>query len=237
MRKMNAHLEDLVNLNLAFARDAEPDEDSSHFGFPQENAEMYQWMHKMPVTNPARIFGFNRTIERAVNQKKSVQLCQRIYHLNKSKIFSQSMGFANLEADLEGTSIKISLAKSSAHAKSYLNNLGKYQGPVPMKMILGPPGGRTSPDAMIKVTDSADIDPGQLIQLSAPPAENMIHLFVILQKLLRQSSLDLSITEDTDRYDEKIETNLLPERDINDLKASEICKQLIQLMDNIFSDE
>jgi hypothetical protein len=52
----------------------------------------------------------------------------------------------------------------------------------------------------------------------------MIHLFVILQKLLRQSSLDLSITEDTDRYDEKIDTNLLAERDINDRKASEIAK-------------
>lgn len=161
MRKLMAHLEDLINLEYAlFIKEADADEDRSHFGFPPENCEMHHFLARMPVTNPARIFGFNRTIERAVNQKKSAGLCQRIYHLNKSKIYSQSLGFANLEADLEGTSIKISLAKSTAHAKSYLMNTGKYQGPVPMKMILGPPGGRKSPDAMIKVTDSAaSIDP------------------------------------------------------------------------------
>lgn len=46
--------------------------------------------------------------------------------MNKAKIYSSGLGFANIDADLETTSIKISLAKSGAHSKSYLANIGKF---------------------------------------------------------------------------------------------------------------
>jgi hypothetical protein len=60
-------MDDLVNLEIALAREVEPDEKHSHFGVPQEHAEMAVFLEKLPDNNPAQIFGFNRTIERAVN--------------------------------------------------------------------------------------------------------------------------------------------------------------------------
>jgi hypothetical protein len=67
MRKLNAHMDDLVNLENSLAREVESDVSQSHFGIPQEHAEMSVFLEKLPDSNPAEIFGFNRTIERSVN--------------------------------------------------------------------------------------------------------------------------------------------------------------------------
>jgi len=83
-------------------------------------------MKSLPDNNPYEIFGFNRTIERKVNQTRSADLIARIYHLNKTKVFKQGLGFSAQEQDLENTSIKISLAKSGAHSKSYLANIRNF---------------------------------------------------------------------------------------------------------------
>lgn len=79
--------------------------------------------------------------------------------------------------------------------------------------------------AVIELADSnQSIDPSGIIAATSPPAENIIHLFVMLQKLLKQSSLDVKVTEDSDRYDEKIEKGLLHERDTHDRRASDVAK-------------
>jgi hypothetical protein len=49
--------------------------------------------------------------------------------------------------------------------------------------------------------------------------------------------LDNTVHEDSDRYDEKIEKGKLAERDLHDRRASEVAKQLLHLLDNIFSVE
>ncbi len=119
-------MDDLLSVEIAMnTKELEADLDHSHFGFPIETAEMAQFLERVPDQNPARIFGFNRTIERAVNQQKSVDMCSRIYQLNKNKVFNVGLGFACIENDLESTSIKISLAKSGRHATSYLKNINK----------------------------------------------------------------------------------------------------------------
>jgi len=91
-RKMNAHLEDLVNLENMYARNMEIDMDRSHMGFPVEGGEN-TFISNLPDNNPYQIFGFNRTIERQVSQSKSSDLVARIYHLNKAKAFNQGLGF------------------------------------------------------------------------------------------------------------------------------------------------
>jgi hypothetical protein len=90
--------------------------------------------------------------------------------------------------------------------------------------------------AVIELTDSQQsIDPSAIVAANAPPAENILHFFVLLQKLLKQSSLDNTVHEDSDRYDEKIEKGRLAERDVHDKRASDVAKQLLHLLDNIFS--
>jgi hypothetical protein len=83
------------------------------------------------------------------------------------------------------------------------------------------------------MTESMEsLEPAKLLKEATPPAENILHLFVLLQKLLRQSSLDVGITEDTDRYDERVSRNALAERDANDKKAAEVAKNLMSLLDS-----
>ena len=91
-RKMNAHLEDLMNLEFLYTKNQEADMDRSHLGFPVEGGEN-SFIANLPDNNPYQIFGFNRTIERQVCQSKSFDLIARIYHLNKTKIFTQGLGF------------------------------------------------------------------------------------------------------------------------------------------------
>jgi hypothetical protein len=64
-RKMNAHLEDLMNLEFLYAKNQESDMDRSHLGFPVEGGEN-SFIAGLPDNNPYQIFGFNRTIERQV---------------------------------------------------------------------------------------------------------------------------------------------------------------------------
>jgi len=47
--------------------------------------------------------------------------------------------------------------------------------------------------------------------------------------------LDVEITEDTDRYDERVSRNALSERDINDKRSAEVARNIIALLDNIFN--
>lgn len=196
-RKLNAHLEDLINLEFVYERLQGPDMDRSHLGFPQEGGEP-SFINALPENNPYQIFGFNRTIERAVNQSKSSDLIARIYHLNKTKAFKQGLGFSTQETDLENTSIKISLAKSGAHSKSYLANIRNFlktqEGERPELLRGMPPALKSDADyklphmdgAVIELTDSQQsIDPSAIVPPRAPPAENILHLFVLLQKLLR----------------------------------------------------
>jgi hypothetical protein len=62
-RKLNAHLEDLINLEFVYEKIIAPDMDRSHLGFPQEGGEP-SFIAGLPDNNPYQVFGFNRTIER-----------------------------------------------------------------------------------------------------------------------------------------------------------------------------
>ena len=53
-----------------------------------------------------------------------------------------------------------------------------------------------------------------------PTADALLPLFVQIQKLLKHSSLDESIKLDSDRFDEKVDSTILPQRDINDKRVS-----------------
>ena len=53
---------------------------------------------------------------------------------------------------------------------------------------------------------------------------------------MRQSSLDPYIKDESDRFDEKVDSKYLPKRDENDRKVSEVAKQIKQTLQNLLSE-
>ena len=49
-------------------------------------------------------------------------MAKRLYYLNRDRIVKNNLGYSDLELDLENVSMKLSLAKSSAHALSNENS-------------------------------------------------------------------------------------------------------------------
>ena len=54
--------------------------------------------------------------------------------------------------------------------------------------------------------------------------------------MLRHSSLDTDIKDDTDRFDERIDGSILPQRDEYDKKVSQATIQLTKVLENLFSE-
>lgn len=50
----------------------------------------------------------------------------------------------------------------------------------------------------------------------------LLSYMIKLQKLLKESSLNPSIREDNDRYDERIDTEILPGLDFNDKRVARL---------------
>lgn len=67
-------------------------------------------------------------------------------------------------------------------------------------------------------------------------ADALLPLFVKIQKLLRYSSLDRDIKNDTDRFDERVDKAELPQRDEYDKKVSETALTLRNVLSNILSE-
>jgi len=98
---------------VAFCKDLPPNLNMSHYGFPNENTMIEKFVAKLPTIDTSQLFGFNRTIDRSVSKQKSMKLIQMIYQLNKNDLEKTGLGYSDLDLDLENTSMKISLAKSS----------------------------------------------------------------------------------------------------------------------------
>ena len=60
--------------------------------------------------------------------------------------------------------------------------------------------------------------------------------FVNLQKLLTKSSLDANITEDCDRFDERVDSDLLPQRDKFDKQVAKLASKILKILKNLFSE-
>ena len=81
LRKLMAHINDLFSEKLAFCTQARPDHDSSHYGFPAEGAKegnFENFISRMPETDYAQVFGFNRTNERMKITKTCLQQLENI---------------------------------------------------------------------------------------------------------------------------------------------------------------
>jgi hypothetical protein len=118
-RKLNAIIEDLIARDLVNCIKAPPDVPRGHYGFPKTDEPVLTWvMDNLPDADPAELYGFNRNSERYILKKKSYDMMLRLHHLNKTELSSQLPSSQDLEIDLENTSLKISLAKSSLHTQS-----------------------------------------------------------------------------------------------------------------------
>ena len=119
-RKLDAIIEDLIAPDLANCTTAAADPSRGHYGFPAPAcSDMSAWVGKnLPVHDTAEIYGFNRNTERAMLGKRASDVLLRLYFLNRTQIIRTKLGYQDLEKNLETTSLKISLAKSSLHAQS-----------------------------------------------------------------------------------------------------------------------
>ena len=118
-RKLNAIIEDLISRDLVNCIKAPPNVARGHYGFPKAEENLLPWvMEKLPDADPCEIYGFNRNSERYILSKRSADIMLRLYLMNKQTIIAQNIGYQDLEVDLENTSMKISLAKSSLHTQS-----------------------------------------------------------------------------------------------------------------------
>lgn len=116
---MNAIIEDLIARDLVNCIKAPSDVSRGHYGFPKTDEPILTWvMNTLPDADPAEVFGFNRNTERYILKKKSTAVMLRLYHMNRAVIVEQALGYQDLEIDLENSSLKISLAKSSLHSQS-----------------------------------------------------------------------------------------------------------------------
>lgn len=121
---------------------------------------------------------------------------QRLYMLNKTRKVKE-LGYVGLDLDLENMSIKISLAKTSQDPNSNENSqktidLPEIEGEVSLRSLQRQATEYYNPDAIEDVNVDA-----------------LLPLFVQLQKLIALSSLSADIKEDSDRFDERIDSSIL----------------------------
>ena len=240
LRKLNAVIEDLIVPEIAMCVRALPDMNKGHYGFPRYDDEFVEWVEsQLPKQDPSEVYGFNRNSERYVLKVKAFDIMSRLYHLNRTMVAKQSMGYQDLQYDLENQSIRISLAKSSLHTQSAQNTLiqnmgdrfpGLYQDNSMSLM-----DDRHSSKALLNKSHSASQYFNQTA-IEDQSADALLPLFVKMQKLLRKSSLDTDIKTDCDRFDEKIDQKELPMRDIYDRKVSKTARQLTKVLSNMLSE-
>ena len=117
-RKLEAIIEDLIAPDLANCLSAAADPSRGHYGFPAPAVpDMCDWVSQhLPAHDSAEIYGFNANTERAMLGKRAADVLVRLYFLNRTQIVRTKLGYEDLEKNLETTSLKISLAKSSLHA-------------------------------------------------------------------------------------------------------------------------
>ena len=119
LRKLNAVIEDLINVDLAVAERTLSDPSRGHYGIPRYDDDMIEWVEKnMPKQDPCEMYGFNRNSERYVLKVRSFDIMRRMYHLNRTDVIDKALGYRDVQLDLENQSIRISLAKSSLHTQS-----------------------------------------------------------------------------------------------------------------------
>ena len=96
-----------------------------------------------------------------------------------------------------------------------------------------------SSDAQLKRFEGSQYSATQFYNpeiLDEKMAEALLPLFVNIQRLLRFSSLDTDIKEESDRFDEKIDGDLLPMRDEYDKKVSNAAISLKNVLGNLLSE-
>ena len=94
LRKLNAVIEDLIQIDIASATRSLPDPNRGHYGIPRYDDDFEEWVEKnMPKQDPAEIYGFNRNSERYVLKVRSFDIMTRMYFLNRSVVIERALGY------------------------------------------------------------------------------------------------------------------------------------------------
>merc|ERR1712100_540911 len=81
---------------------------------------------------------------------------------------------------------------------------------------------------------SSKTDSGAKIDLILKDNDSLLNLLIALQKLLATSSLDCTVPSFGKRYDHQTDQEILPKRDLHDVKVSEVAKVLLKSIDAQF---
>lgn len=78
---------------------------------------------------------------------------------------------------------------------------------------------------------SSHSDSGGEVDKMLKDENSMLNLFVKMQKLLATSSLDRTVTHGGKRYDHNVDQEILPKRDMQDKRVSEVANVLLERID------
>ena len=94
LRKLNAIIEDLINVEIAQAPRMLADLKSSHYGFPRYDEDLVEWVEKiLPKQDVCDVYGFNRNSERYVLKMRSFDIMTRMYFLNRVVVIERALGY------------------------------------------------------------------------------------------------------------------------------------------------
>lgn len=75
--------------------------------------------------------------------------------------------------------------------------------------------------------ESSHSSANRMITSMLSDESSMLNLFIGLQKLLASSSLDYKASEGAQRYDQFVDNEALPKRDMHDAEVSTLAQKLI----------
>lgn len=112
---LNAIVEDLFNDTATLATDLPADLTQSHYGFPTELADFYQFCDRnIPDTDPYDIFGFHWNIESHLRRQEISGILVDLHELTKSRPGHTGPGDDSPKRSIAMTSLKTSLRSSSS---------------------------------------------------------------------------------------------------------------------------
>ena len=126
---LTAILNDLFNEKIVFAAELPLDYDSSHFGFPADNADFLNFADQnIPNHDPYSIFGFNWNVESNLHRKEMFTIMDKIYNLEKKKagggadVGAEDNQNTNIEMNSLKTSLRSSHSESGQSVEKMLKN-------------------------------------------------------------------------------------------------------------------
>lgn len=123
---LNAIVEDLFTDEVTLAPDLAADLTQSHYGFPTELADFYQFCDReIPESDPFEIFGFHWNVESHLRRQEISGILVDLHELTKKRPGQTGPGEDSPTKSIAMTSLKTSLRSSSSESGGNIDRMLK----------------------------------------------------------------------------------------------------------------